>query len=490
MELFIGVICTLLLFNLLWWHWKIGLVRYFDVDEFAHLHWAYHIFIGKKPYIDFLFFFPPVYHWFLAPVFWFGSGLTPIIAARVLSFAVFGGLVGATIYLFWNLRKSALAVFAGAVLAFLPLPFDKFVEIRPDTLATLVSLIGLIFAIKAIDSGKDKDWGIAGFWYSLSVLILTKTVPPALVLIGIFLLWLRGKSTGKIRSVKIFGTGLALPFIIFGLWLLSLGNLDQVIYSLTKLPVEANMISKYFIMLPDLFFYPNAVFYGEGGYNSTLLVNHLVWIVGILMGVYRFFLPYYRGKKHALEEWAISSTFIVQIISYVLIFPLKHTQYLIPIAVFVAWYSADFLDFVWQLAQKSWQRVYVFGTIIAISFILYRVNTSVSTIKATFTNTQALQSLAQVYKTIPISEPILDLDGSMIYYPDPYFVCCIPFGQFGPLLSKPLPSLAEVLEDKKVKYIWQGGLKRVGTLQPADQAYISEHYGNWDSEGNMLARKP
>ena len=96
--------------------------------------------------------------------------------------------------------------------------------------------------------------------------------------------------------------------------------------------------------------------------------------------------------------------------------------------------------------------------------------------------------MVELYKTIPQTEYILDLDGRTLYYPNPYYVCCLPFGQHEPFLSRPLPSLVDALERTKTGYVYEGELKRIQTLSPVNQAYI---YRNYTPSGiaNLWARK-
>lgn len=499
------------------------------MDEFAHLKWAYELFSGKKPYIDFLSFFPPGYHWFLSNLFFFGKGVTPLQLGRLGEFGVFGGLVGATIWLFWMVRRNLwAAILAGALLAFLPLPFDKFLEMRPDTLATLLVVIGVIGEIRWMREGRRWSGVLSGVAYAFSLLVLPKMLPN--VIVGIIIAiasaevgtpWFSHRQgpdrfvtnkgffakamamlrkgvpprAGKAMRSLSFLVGIIIPLFLFGIWCLTLGKLDLVIYSLTKLPFESNKISQIFFMGPDLFFYPNQIFYGIGGWSRGLVVNHVLWIVGWLIGIYRFItggidgLWGSDGKKRWIE-FLIAGNFIVQIIFYVSIVPLKHSQYLIPIAVFVAWYVADGVLLLSERFGKYGEsgRILFAGVFLLGAVFLYQVNLSVETPKLSWTNREDLESLKKLYTTIPTSEYILDLDGRTLYYKDPYYACCIPFGQFAPYLSRPLPPLSQALEQTNTKYIFEGGLKRVGTLLPEDQAYIASHFTQTSEIPGLLKR--
>lgn len=489
-----------LLLYFLWFHWQLGLHRYFDADEFAHLHWAAQMAAGQKPYIDFFLFFPPGFYVMLVPLFWLGSGITPIVAGRILEFMIFTGVVGVSIVLFWYVRRSWIAIIVGVILAFLPLPFDKFIEIRPDTLATLFVLVGLLFQIRWMHSHRDRPsharvdplrssglW--AGLCYSFSLLVLPKTLPQVVFscVIATIVCW-----QNKRQKIRPFIVGLVTPLLITGVWLLTLGNISQVWYSLTKLPFEANQISKYFIMMPDLFFYPNEIFYGRGGYTFPLLVNHGIWIIGLLVGLYRLLTPTFpKGKDRAWEELLIAGSFMVNVIFYVVIVPLKHAQYLIPIAVFVAWYVADGAFMMWEKMRNTNMiaTAIIFVVVILGGGGLVGAFVQVNRPKLLWTNAKDLKDLDVLFATIAKTEYILDLDGRTMYYPSPYPVCCLPFGQFAPFLSRKLPSLSQSLEQTKTKYISEGTLKRTTTLLPQDQAYIRDHYQPSGDIDGLLVRK-
>lgn len=440
-KIFIASTLGVLIF-FLWWHLRLGLTRYFDVDEFAYLHWAYNVFSGKIPYRDFFFYIPPGFLWFLAPMFAFFGGVAPILAGRVVAFSVFAALCAVSAILFWQVRKSWVAILAAVFLAFLPIPFDKLLEIRPDTLAMLLVMLGLLFQVR-------KENFLAGLLYGLSLLVLPKTLPQ--VLVGV--LFARSKG---------FFAGLFLPWAVFGLWALSTGDSGSVWYSIMQLPKEVGVeTARMFPMQPDLFFYPNATYYGENGWSVGLIVNHLLWAIGLGMGAIRLLVP--KNKT----EFVIAASLFSHVIFFFWIYPQRHAQYLIPIAVFVAWYVADFVNIIWKKAGI----IYLFG-LIGLVFVFVRVNGP----KVAWDNKESLATIENIQKTIPTSEYLLDLDGRTLYYQDPYYICCLPFGEFTRFMSKQPPSLLEALEKTKTNYIFQGQLERTKTLLQEDQAYIQRYF--------------
>ena len=66
----------LLLLSFLWWHYQLGLIRYFDADELAYLHWAHNVFLGRVPMLDFLMYVPPTFLYLLSLLYIISSGTT------------------------------------------------------------------------------------------------------------------------------------------------------------------------------------------------------------------------------------------------------------------------------------------------------------------------------------------------------------------------------------------------------------------------------
>jgi len=79
-EIVLFVFAFLLLLYLLYEKYRLGLVRYFDMDEYAYLNWTAHMVSGDMPYRDFLYQLPPGFLIILAPVFFFSRDPTfPLI---------------------------------------------------------------------------------------------------------------------------------------------------------------------------------------------------------------------------------------------------------------------------------------------------------------------------------------------------------------------------------------------------------------------------
>lgn len=479
-----------LLVFILWWRWQISQTRFFDVDEFSYLHWAAELVKGSRPYVDFFMFFTPGFLWLFAPlvkVFWMSADV--FIAARIVAFAIFLGILGSLGILFGKTRGWKWALLPVVLLAFLPMPYDKFLEIRPDNLATLIGLIGLIWQIGWLQNKKTFFAFLSGFFYSLSLLVFVKTLP--FVIVGaIVALFAK-------NDKKLFFLGFLAPVALFFLWALTLGDIGNVWYSLTKLPFEANMIGTLDIMEPHLFFFPNPSFYGAWGITLPLILNHAIWIVGATMGVIRFFTPFITAegdRKKVLVEVLVSGTFLLLVAGYVQFFPLKHSQYLIPIAIFIAYYAADGI---YGVLRPPPLRIFairrslsVIGVVLT-AYVLSVATVQTNQIKLGWTNEVQLSELQKLTSTIDPKAEILDLEGRLLYWKDAYYTCCVSFGSFEGFLSKRPPPVRDVLEANGTPFIWQGDTERLGKLSSADQIYIRDHYVSVEGWGEKLfQRKP
>lgn len=487
--------CTIciVLVSIFWYQrLRLGLVRYFDMDEFMYLHWAYRLILGKMPYIDFFLFVPPGYILFLAPLFWFWQGTAVAIAARVLSAGVFSALCVVVGLLFWEMRKSWIAVVAVLIVSVLPMPSDKFLEIRPDTLSMVFALAGMVLQVRWMRTNRTAYALWAGILYAASLLVFQKTFPTvglalavAMVFrnpVGVIRELLAGrKLTRVLRNSSstgfMFLVGLAIPWIVCCLWAILSGHVGEVFYLVLKAPFEVARSGKLFSPGPVFFFLSNPTYYGGGGYSLGYIGNLALWGIGGSVCLSRLLAAFMNWRKRvALTEFLLAGSMMFQAFFYIAS-PIRFPQYLIPVGVFVAFYVADAISGIWLDASKSKAGMLLFGaTFLFLVAGSYRLFWSVHSPKFWWTNQPHLTKMQEIYDTIPTNQYILDLEGRTIYYPDPYYVCCLSFGQFWQFLSRPLPSLTEALERTKTKYIYQAEIDRISLLLPADQAYIREHY--------------
>lgn len=498
LPVFFSLLSVSLLLWFLWGVLQVSLVRYFDADELAYLHWAHNVYSGALPYRDFLFFVPPGFLYVLAILYAFAHGIGVLVAGRVISFLIFLGIVSVTCWIFWRMRGSWAAWLAGVLLVVLPLPADKFLEIRPDNLAMLLVLLGLALLLEGFISPKRLFiWGMGGLFYGLSLLVLPKTLPQVVVsgiLILSWVYWDKEQVKNRLRAFRWFVGGLCIPLGVFGvLSIILLGSRQHLItmwYSLTVLPFEVGRIGQMYGMRPDLFFYPNSIYYGSGGWNAVIVTNHVLWLIGLLMGCIRMVTPALsEGRKGMFRELLLAAVWFSYVIMFMYGYPLRHAQYLIPIAIFVAWFTADFVNTLWQYASRNRFGSIVFAVCLLAGFSgLFIIHETVTTQKLLMTNDEDKAVIERVLTIIPKDAYVFDLVGSTLHYKDPYYVCCVPYGQWSRYQSRPLPSLPEALEKTNTQFIYQGRLMRTTTLPEADNAYIRAHFMPYKDDPSLLIR--
>jgi len=277
--------------------------------------------------------------------------------------------------------------------------------------------------------------------------------------------------------------------IVTVLWLTSIGNWSLVWYSLIKLPFEASKLGVMFPIAPSFFFFPNDVVYGTPGYHSGYWLNLLFWAIGICIGGIRLVTPFVtNGKKGVWQEALLSSAFFLSFVFFVWGTPFKHPQYLIPSAVFICFYLVDGIWMLWNATALSIKKQWLFFVGCMFLFLgMIAGFIKVTQPKLYWTNDYALTTADRIFVTIPKTEAILDLEGLTVYYPQSYYLSCLPIGQITPLMSQALPLLSTQLETTDTKYIYQGGSKRLNTLSGEDQAYIYAHFVEV-GDGALLVR--
>jgi len=424
--------------------------------------------------------------WALAPIFWiYGVSAQVFMAGRGVSYVIFLGILGSLGYLFGITRGWKWALLPVVILAFLPMPYDKFLEIRPDNLATLLVILGAIGEIRAIREKKNWIWLVSGLAYSASLFVLAKTLPIVAVGVGIALLV-------SPKKFVFFLLGLLGPWMLFFFGAAAAGHFGVVWYSLTCLPFEAYKSAVNYYMGSNLLFYPNDWFYGRGSSPITfgLIVNHILWILALGIGAYRLVTPVRDGKKdHTIIELLIAGVFFVSVVTYVKFFPLKHSQYLIPIAVFVAYYAADGLAnfFDWLTTIGGFAS---FGIIfLGFASVLTAATIHINTLKLKVPMSGQKQEISELLRVVPLTARVVDLEGRMVFWPDGYPVCCLPIdGALAFVSRRPAP-LAQYLTQQPAEYIYDGDSNRMATLTPENLSYIRAHFAPVPGFGERLWKK-
>ena len=210
------------------------LVRYFDPDEFEHLHAARNIYHGMVPYRDYFEHHTPLLHFFMAPLYlFFGDTIPLIFVARGIMLIFTGGILYLTYRLTKLLYGFDAALYATMFLSYMVL--EKTIEIRPDLLEVIFWLLTLIFFITGINSKRRLYFLLSGVMIGCAILSTQKALFAAM---GLFfaLMWLCfDRRTGlslKERAYSFLwvGLGLLIPAGVTCLYFLPHRALDDFIY--------------------------------------------------------------------------------------------------------------------------------------------------------------------------------------------------------------------------------------------------------------------
>ncbi len=111
-------------------------------------------------------------------------------------------------------------------------------------------------------------------------------------------------------------------------------------------------------------------------------------------------------------------------------------------------------------------------------------------IKIRWSNKNNFARLEAILKTIPKEEPVLDLTGETIFYPDGYYFCCLPYGQYEEMLLFNYPDIGKAMERKQTKYVYTGGQNRLTALPFRHARYIEENFQYFWSDKTLWIKKP
>jgi hypothetical protein len=478
---------------LLYLRYKLGQTRYFDIDEFAHLHWAFNYYTGLKPYTQFFYFFPPLFLLALRPIFSLVGqpSVQILLTARTVVFIFY---VFSTILLFvltCLIRGWKRALMVALFFVSLSLPSDKWLEIRPDGLATALTLLGMVFLVAGFGSKKRVFFVLSGFAYALSLGVVSKMlffvgIAGITILSPMILLPLRETHPEGVRVWKevrghilLFAIGAIIPTVVILYMFFQSGDAIKAFTLTTTIASNATkVLGKKFFIGPNFYFWPNDVFYGTMGFSLNWNVNFVLWVLSIFFSIRWLF---GSDKKRFL----LSASFLVNLMAYVAFFPLKHAQYLVPLAPFVSYFAVEGVMGIFGRSRHIARTLRIPEKIILPIFSIFLTviltlvflgGKQMHDLKLRWNSPSVTQFYKEMYALLPFSQPILDLTGVSIFAKDPYYYCCLPYGQYEEALPFPIPSLEKALRSNQVPIVYTNDGGRLDVLPLQQATLIREHY--------------
>ena len=480
----------------------LSLNRFIDPDEFAHMHWAYLISVGKLPYKDIFIYHVPLFQWVMAPIFFLSQSIMTVYLSRLSIFITLLVLSYLIFSLTRILTKSVyVAILSTLIFAAFPMTLDKTIDIRPDMLMVVFFLSSLLLILKT-GNWSNKRLLLTGLLYGLSLLTFPKIIYalPCLIFLLLTALKLSGLKTGEsLRSIAsirpkqknsalihglktvvfceggiksrlsqvvknfcIFFLGIVIPVFLFVIYLI-LNNLafDAFISIWYNSQTITKGIAPFSLILA-LTPWP-LVYISQGGVSFPWITNTLIWIFSVLGLLITFF----KNKK----LFFLCMFFLLGGLIFIYLFPVPYLQYFVPLSVFVSILAAYFILWLGNITKLKDILLIIISASLLVSFAIQfapRKNDN---------NHEQLQVISDVLKISKPDETFFDMVGSYVFRPDGFFICCHHYGEFTDRLKFKVPSLEESLIRNHTKFLvmdrtallfWQ-------TPEP-DLTFLKENY--------------
>jgi len=471
-----------------YWWLRIFLSRYFDPDELTHLHWAWLMFKGERPYKDFFYVMVPFFNFLFYPLFLvFGESISVLIFARVVIFVIYLLTAGAVFLLGREIFGKKAGLLAVIIFLSMPMGFAKQMEIRPDNLSVVFFVLGVWAFFKGFCKAEFKSCKAEFKWFFWSGLFLgaNAVVMPkgALSIIALLLAAVFWVGLFKRREfLKIFGRiflGMTIPVLILLIYLLVGGILIEGLRSIIIFgPLHLEGIwptSFWWYLKPnDIYYtgYKNFPWYFNLFLLSLALVAVLVWVGRAL-----------RAKKLEKEAMGALSLFLMAIFLILTLSPLQGTflQYYLPILPLLCVLTAGgVLGLLWALRiSKNWLGLVIcvcfLGACLFSSWQIYRV-------RKYWTNESHLEHVFNYLKVSKSEDRVFDFWGMFVFRKDGYFVCCENFPKFTKRLKMEMPDFIEEMKKNENKFITYDDRRekilgdRVLGLRPEERQFLRENY--------------
>lgn len=326
--------------------------RFFDQDEFEHIHAAWNISQGERIYSDFFENHPPLIHYLLQPFFRItGDTMATAFAARFLMLFFTGGIFCFTYLIardLWGRLAGALSVL---MLSTMIMFLEKSLEFRPDVPMTFFWFASLYLILRGIKREK-KEFFSAGIFLGIGILFSPKALFGYLgVLCALCMIYFKDRER-KAAPLALFHMGFLLPILLFAAWLFRLGNLDD--FWRTNVLFNAKMSAAFRPHLLSFVFV------------RSFYQNLLFWVAGLL-GIFRL----WRVPPELSREKAVLLTSLFFLVAGLFINPSPNRQYYLLFLPILSMTAALFVSVLlqWTLEKRDVPGIFL-SVVLAIFLLL------------------------------------------------------------------------------------------------------------------------
>jgi hypothetical protein len=233
---FLALLSILIVFN--------SACRFFDHDEFEHLHTAWYLQQGDLPYRDVYQNHHPLFWPLLLPLLEvFGHSVAAVMSGRVLMLMMMIAMAFTVFKITALITKSReIQLYALLFLLSTVVWVGKGLEIRPDVPQALLALVSVYYLLLFFKGGRLRNMAYAGLWAALSFLFLQKTVL-LLAACGPIFLYKLVKKEISLKAPLLFVLCFLAPLLPFLAYLLLTGSWPD--YVLTNWIVNARQVAPF-----------------------------------------------------------------------------------------------------------------------------------------------------------------------------------------------------------------------------------------------------
>lgn len=457
---FITWIITSSLFLVFLGRLQIVLTRYFDPDEFAHLHWAYLIKEGALPYRDIFMFHIPVFQWFLSPLFFLYDSPSTLILARIIQFVLYLAVACFIFLLTKRITHNVLPSLLSMLLFLIfPITLDKSIEIRPDMLMMALYIICMYLVV----FHKNKLF-LSGLLLGLSLLVFPKMI---FAVPSIVLLLIKDRHIPSYKKIaKQFVTGFGLPFLLFLLYLFLNGITKNALVAFMQTSVIAYSGKPRFSPLVALSPFP-LVYVAKRGVSFPWIINTIIFTTALL-GL----IPLYRLNKRFFTAFFFYLLFGG---IFLFAFPSPYIQYFMPLSMIASILSALCITSMvhsFPLVLRTISMTIITGALVLSFWQQYQLRADSGN-----NNLEQLQVITDIIRISKPKETFYDVVGSYVFRPDGYFICCHPYGEFIHRMNPKPMSLRESIIRNQTKFLIMDRTGLLFWLTPEpDLAFLLQNY--------------
>lgn len=455
---------------------QVGFERFFDPDEMANANWAYLVFRGAVPYRDFFYFYTPFFHWLFSVVFILPEGPYLIIVMRIFIWCIYVTLTYVLYKIVYKIsQKRILAIFSCLIFVIFPITFDKTIDIRPDTLMTLLFFTG-VYLLYIANRQDHKKFFIAGLLISASCLVLMKMIYAFPALSYLIFSTYRRKHMNEFINGQLmpFIIGFIIPFVLFIIFLFINHAVIIAWDDIIRVSLVYNFsLGESFSLLDALGPWP-LIYLQNGGVSLPWIIQISFWLLGL------FGIPVVivRNRRFGI----FISIFVFFAATSLFMFERPFVQYFVPLSVVFSITTIYSLELFYKFFKSIKGSTFFHTISLTIFMFIFLGSLSKSFLlqyreRVVPTNTEQIEVLKQVHEHIPKNEPVVDLVGSYVYRLNGFFY---NFPLYASVIDKINPkaeSLTESLIRTQTKYIV---LDQKGyifwTAKASDLQFMLTHY--------------